>query len=240
MPKLQTIIETLHHWAPPELAAKWDNVGLQLGDPTASIHSILLSLDVDQAVLNYLHDTPVDLVITHHPIFFKPLYTINYTDDMGQIISTFIKTNTHLFSMHTNLDAAVGGVNDTLLKEFGFSREDGLAIDGDYGRYFNLPAPQPLTTFSTVMPSRIVGKKKETVSKVGFLAGSGHGTLKKAKELGLDCFITGELNYHDEVYCALNGITAILLGHKESEVVVLPKIASMLKKDNPDLNINLA
>jgi dinuclear metal center YbgI/SA1388 family protein len=240
MVQLSTVIEHLHKWAPPSLAATWDNVGLQLGDPAAEIRSVLLSLDVDLAVLDHIQTQDIDLVITHHPIFFKPISSINYTDDMGQIISTFISTTTHLFSMHTNLDAAVGGVNDALLSLFGFSREEGAPIEGEYGRYFELSSPKPLTELNKVMPSRIVGATQETVSKVGFLAGSGHGILKQVKELGLDCLITGELTYHDEVYCELNGITALLLGHKESEVPILPYIKTSLMTVDSTLEILLS
>ena len=239
MTSLSAIIDYLYNWAPPELAAPWNSIGLQIGDPNAPINAIHLSLDIDLTVLNILKTQPIDLVITHHPIFFKPIASINTTDDMGQIISTFITTNTHLLSLHTNLDAAVGGVNDALLEKLGFNREDGLPIEDEFGRYFQLSTPRSVVELATIMPARVVGAQQDRVSSVAVLAGSGHGTLKRVKALGINCFITGELTYHDEVYCELNGITAILLGHKESEIMILPKIKENLTQLDAQLTVTL-
>jgi dinuclear metal center YbgI/SA1388 family protein len=230
----------LASWAPSSLAANWDRVGLQIGDPTASISRIHLSLDVDLAVLNHIQHHPTDLVITHHPIFFKPLTALHTHTGRGKLIHTFLTTSTHLLSLHTNLDAAVGGVNDIFMSLFGFSRNNGHPIEGDFGCYFELNCPYRIDTLRAVQPCRVVGYPHTHVSKIGFLAGSGHGLMPAVKSLGLDCFITGELSYHDEIDCALNHITGILVGHHESEVPILPHIKTRLLDLDPKLEISVA
>ena len=90
---ISTAIET---WAPLETAEPWDNCGIQLGDRGASISSILLSLDIDHHVLTYLKSNTPDLIITHHPLFFKSLkhvYTHTYTYTYGGGSSTYISSH---------------------------------------------------------------------------------------------------------------------------------------------------
>ena len=240
MTSLQQIITYFAAWAPPSLAANWDRVGLQIGDPSAPISRIHLSLDVDLAVLNHIQHHPTDLVITHHPIFFKPLTVLNTHTGRGKLIQTFLHTSTHLFSMHTNLDAAIGGVNDAFMSLFGFSRDNGHPIEGEFGCYFKLNRPYSIDTLTAVKPCRVVGYPHQHVSKIGFLAGSGHGLMPAVKALGLDCFITGELSYHDEIDCELNHITGIVLGHHASEVPILPHIKTRLLDLDPELDISIA
>ena len=237
---LNQIISYLHQWAPPSLAAEWDNVGLQIGDPKAEINSVLITLDVDVATLAYLETHPVDLVITHHPVFFKPLKKIRYDLEMGRIISSFVKNDRHLFSMHTNLDAAENGVNDALIEQYGLDPTLGKPMCEGIGKSFNLDTPQKITTFLNVLPGKLVGHTDlKQVKRVGFCGGAGRSLLGKAYTIGLDLFITGEVGYHDEVSAQFNELGILTLGHKESEVFGLEKIKSKLTTQFSELKVSV-
>jgi len=237
-PICNDITRFLESWAPLELAAPWDNVGLQIGDPSLPIKSILLSLDVDRALLNTLNHTHYDLVITHHPLFFKPVKSLHFSDDMGQAVTAFLTHKTQLYTLHTNLDAAVDGVNDCLVEAYGFTPKKGHPIEGGFGKWFQLDAPMSLSELTSIMPCTVLGHQKPaSIKRVGFLGGSGHGMLNTVSELNIDCFITGEITYHDEVFCDLNAITTLALGHKQSEELILPKMQAKLQAKFPAINV---
>lgn len=125
---LKSIISFLEEWAPTHLAQDFDNSGLQMGDLHQSISSVLVAVDLDETVFNFLNKKHYDLVITHHPLFFKPISSILFHTDMGRMIQALIQKQTSLYSMHTNLDVAVGGVNDCLIQAFGFQSEMGKLL----------------------------------------------------------------------------------------------------------------
>lgn len=238
--KLKDITTYLEEWAPPETAAKWDNVGLQIGHPEAEVRTILLSLDVDDIALNRLQEKPYDLVITHHPVFFKPVSRIHYTTDLGRIIKTFVSQNIHLYSMHTNLDIAPGGVNDCLIRSFGLDPEKGREIRDGFGKYFECDTPYSLKPFIQKYALRRIGETEpDPVRRIGFCCGSGKSLLADVAKLELDVYITGELGYHEEIYCRLNNITTYLMGHKESEVGILDEIKTRLNRKFPLLPVDI-
>ena len=120
---VSNILSTLDSWAPIDTAEKWDNCGLQIGDPESNVSSILLSLDIDNHALKHIEQNNYDLIITHHPLFFTPIKQLNTQFDIGKITKSLINTNTALISFHTNLDKVKGGVNDCLIKKYKLNQE---------------------------------------------------------------------------------------------------------------------
>ncbi len=235
---VRDISDFLFSWAPAHLSASWDNVGLQLGSYKKKVNRVIISLDADLEVVKTLQTNPCDLVITHHPIFYKPIKSLEYDDDMGKIIRAFIQNDVSLLSLHTNLDAAKDGVNDCLVEAYGLNPEGGLPIQDGFGKWFAVE--KGFEELVAVMPCQVVGHQApRRLKKIGFCAGSGHGLLAAVKRLELDCFITGELTYHDYVSCEFQEITALLVGHKESEVLVLPRVRQRLLESFPSLEIQV-
>lgn len=220
----------MNQWAPFNTAESWDNVGLQIGERTAPVSSILVSLDLDREALSLLNSQRYDLVITHHPLLFKPLSKVAFDDDMGRILTTLLTQRTSLICAHTNLDKADDGVNDCLMDAFGISPIGKKHIGEDIGLYIKNKNGITIQELASKFPIQIRGYKDLVCpQKIGFCGGSGHGLLKQVLHKGIDCFITGEVNYHDEVFCDLNKITLLLMGHKESEVFIVPRIQEKLK-----------
>ncbi|MFC1771352.1 Nif3-like dinuclear metal center hexameric protein [Candidatus Margulisiibacteriota bacterium] len=235
------IIEIMETWAPLELAAEWDNSGLQIGKKDQEIQKILISLDVDPAVLEKVKTSKYDLVITHHPLIFKPLKQIVVNKDIGEIIDIFIKNDTSLYSAHTNLDAAPGGVNDCLIKAFNFDPGKGRVFSQNLGKWFFNDRCLNLEALRSLHNCNILGaKNKNEIKKIAFACGGGGSLLKELIDLEIDAYITGELGYHDILTCELNNITALCLGHKESEEFILPEIQNRMLKQFPNLEISLS
>lgn len=108
------IIDFIEDFAPQNIAEDWDNVGLMLGNNKDEIKTAMICLDATTEVINEAILKKVDLIITHHPFIFKGLKKINTNDYLGRNIFALIKNNISVYSAHTNLDMAVGGVNDCL------------------------------------------------------------------------------------------------------------------------------
>lgn len=115
--KCQTIMDKLEQLAPKRLAEKWDNVGLQIGDPRADIYKVLVSLDLTKEVLQEAIEHKANMIITHHPFIFKPLKHIRLDLSSGEIIKKLIQNNINIYTAHTNLDKAENGLNDMLAEK---------------------------------------------------------------------------------------------------------------------------
>lgn len=226
--------------APPELAASWDSVGIQIGHPLDEIKTVLVALEVTLPVLNRLCSTPVDLVVTHHPIFFRPLKFVDTRSDIGRILTTFLTQSMGLFTMHTNLDVVEGGVNDALVNQYGLVAEDGMRIQDGLGLFYAFSEARFSQDLERVLLGRWVGSPcPEKVKRVAFCGGSGRSLLPRLVELGVELYITGELSYHDEVFCEYHGISALLIGHHVSEAFILTEIKSRLMRRFPDLSVTV-
>ena len=115
--KCKTIIKYLEDWAPKEIAWGKDNVGLQIGTTEREIKNIMLSLDLSEKVIVEALKKKCNLIITHHPLLFKPLKKIDtYNSKISKLVESLIKNNLTLYSAHTNLDYTKGGVSFQLAK----------------------------------------------------------------------------------------------------------------------------
>ncbi|PID40311.1 MAG: hypothetical protein CR984_03855, partial [Proteobacteria bacterium] len=108
------MIAVLNRLAPPRLAESWDNVGLQFGDRSWPVKKIWVALDPLPEVVADACENEADLLVTHHPLFFKPIKKIDCATPAGRIICLAAAGRLAIFSAHTNLDSAIGGVNDML------------------------------------------------------------------------------------------------------------------------------
>ncbi|MFW6295063.1 MAG: Nif3-like dinuclear metal center hexameric protein [Halanaerobium sp.] len=117
MVKAAEVLQLMGQIAPSALAEDWDNVGLQVGNPSQDVKNILIALDFNQEVLKEAVEKECDLIITHHPFIFKGIKSVNTQNQSGKLIFELIKNNISLFSAHTNLDIAEDGLNDYLIRK---------------------------------------------------------------------------------------------------------------------------
>jgi dinuclear metal center YbgI/SA1388 family protein len=130
----------MHQWAPPSIKLSYDNVGLLLGDPSAPVSKVLVCLDVTEAIVDEALEKNCELIVSHHPLIFQKISSINPTDEQGRIIYKMIRNNISLLSAHTNLDAALDGVSFVLANNLGL--DDLQFLD----RSYNISRKISLTT----------------------------------------------------------------------------------------------
>ena len=125
------VLATLHAWAPPGSKADFDRVGLQVGDPAAEVERVLVALDLTPDVVDEAADQGAQLVVTHHPLLFKPVGRATSDDPVGSLVWRLGRAGVSYAAVHTNLDAARGGVSFALAGQLGVRDPEILApLDG--------------------------------------------------------------------------------------------------------------
>ena len=109
--KLIEIIKILEAEFPPEGAYEWDNVGLLVGDNTAEISKILVSLDITEKTIAEAVDNGCQLILSHHPMMFSGIKRITSASSEGRILLSAIKNGLNIYAAHTNCDVAPKGIN---------------------------------------------------------------------------------------------------------------------------------
>jgi dinuclear metal center YbgI/SA1388 family protein len=113
------IIEMLDLIAPARLAEQWDNTGLQVGRRNWTVRTIRVALDPLPEVVDAACSDNVDLLITHHPLIFHPVKSIDIDTPLGSILETAIRHRLAILCAHTNLDTVTDGINDVLARRMG-------------------------------------------------------------------------------------------------------------------------
>ncbi|MBR0311660.1 MAG: Nif3-like dinuclear metal center hexameric protein, partial [Oscillospiraceae bacterium] len=122
MPTVREIESALYDWAPRDLAESWDNVGLLVGSESRAVTRVLIALDVTDRVADEAIARGAELIVAHHPVMNCTWHKVqSVVDDnaQGRLLTKLIKNDVSAICMHTNLDAAEGGVNDVLAKTLG-------------------------------------------------------------------------------------------------------------------------
>lgn len=128
--QVKHITDFIHQWAPPGIMLDYDNVGLLVGDPSSPVSRVLVCLDVTEEIVDEAVDKKCELIVSHHPLIFQKISSINPTDEQGRILYKLIRNNISLLSAHTNLDAALDGVSFVLANNLGL--DDLQFLDKSY------------------------------------------------------------------------------------------------------------
>lgn len=119
MTTVQQVITLMEQLAPRSYAESWDNVGLMVGDRNAIVTGVLTTLDVTEDAISYAIEHDCNLIVSHHPLIFKGLKQLSCDTAQGRMINQLIQHNIAVYSAHTNLDIAPGGLNDMLANQLG-------------------------------------------------------------------------------------------------------------------------
>lgn len=126
--KIAAFMEEL---APLHWAESWDNVGLQVGEPSRPVRRVLVALEVTGGVVEEAVASQADLLVVHHPIIFQPLKALRFDTPNGARLQRLIQVGIGVYAAHTNLDQAPGGTNDTLAALAGLTKHEVLAKAGE-------------------------------------------------------------------------------------------------------------
>ena len=131
--RIQDLIGLVHKLYSPELAEDWDNVGLQVGDPGASLEKVMVALDPSRSAIQAARDAGAQALVTHHPLLFRPIKRLTPEDAVGQALWTAVRDGVAVISAHTNLDCAADGLNSWLATRLGVQESLPLkSVAGDY------------------------------------------------------------------------------------------------------------
>ncbi|MBQ7045797.1 MAG: Nif3-like dinuclear metal center hexameric protein [Clostridia bacterium] len=235
--KVQDVFEFLNSQFPTALAEGFDNVGLLVGDKSATVTGILVCLDCTHTAIEKATEQGANLIVTHHPIIFSPLKNIRE----NSLVFKLIKNGISVISMHTNLDVAENGVNDCLCNALGFNNTEPLVCSDGYTIKLATIDECTAETLAKTVKTKLgypvrytdAGKKIKTVA---VCSGSGGSFLYDAKNAA-DAFITADLK-HNVFYDAENlGLSIIDGGHFATEDIVVEPLANMLKEKFANLTI---
>ena len=238
-PSVSDILGALSLWAPPELAEDWDNPGLTVGNPEVRVKTIVVALDASLKGIEEASHRSAELLVTHHPLPLKPVRALIITEPTQGRIAMLLKKGISLVSMHTNLDAAQGGVNDCLGEILGL--RDMVPLDNKdaptgLGRLGRLQRPCTLGEFMALVKRRLgapalsfAGDLSRHISMVAICGGSCGDMWRLAWKMGADCLLTGEIRYHQALDAVDAGLTIVAAGHFETERPIVKKIAEFLK-----------
>ena len=184
--KIKEIYKFLDELSPFELQEGWDNSGLLIGDFSQDITKIVLSIDVDEDLIDSMDEDA--LLITHHPLIFGGLKQLQFNQYPANLVHKMIKKNISNIAMHTNFDQT--HLNEYVAKEvlgYEIKEKDGFVAYLEVNEDFDTFAKKVATSFS--LPFAKCVKTSNFVKKVALTTGSGCSLIK---QIDADCFLTGE------------------------------------------------
>lgn len=248
--KLADIMKTIEEDFPKSLAMDWDNVGLLVGDEEADIKKVLISLDVTDAAVERAVKEGADLILTHHPLLFRPLKTVTEQNFIAARVRKLIRNDINYYAMHTNFDIA--GMADRNALDLALLEPEVLEELGtdEYGHAYGLGRVGMLSEEMTLKELaghvkdvmkldavRVYGEPDRKVIRVGVSSGAGKSAVSDALKKQADVLITGDLDYHTAIDANAQGLAMIDAGHYGTEFTYIPFMEEYVKEKFPELTI---
>jgi len=234
---LKQIHTHLNQISPFELQEKWDNSGLIVGDMSREVSQVVLSIDIDEELIDSSDENT--LFIVHHPLIFGKLTQIDFSKYPSNLIEKMIIKRQSCIAMHTNFDK-------THLNKYVFEKILGFKIEsGDdflcmaRGEWNYQALLKDIKAKLGLDVLKVVGKK-ERIESIALCTGAGASLMD---EVEADCFLTGDIKYHDAMKALSEDLMMVDIGHYESErffaqilleeLKVLPILAIISNSKNP-------
>lgn len=235
----------LKNKAPVELALGFDNVGLLVGRRNRVVHRVLTTLDITDEVIREAINMNADLIVSHHPLFFE-LKTVSDQSWTAERALTLAENGIAAICMHTNLDAAEGGVNDALITALGACCTEVLDPESRIGRIGTLSAAITMKEFLAITKDALKGNglryhdAGKPVHKIAVCGGSGGSDIPLAHNAGCDTYVTADVKYDQFLEAKHLGINLIDADHFCTENVVVPVLCEWLTEAFPDLYVQIS
>lgn len=221
--KISEVYNFLDTLSPFELQESWDNSGLLIGDFSMDVSKVVLSIDVDEALIDSLENDT--LLITHHPLIFGGLKQLEFSKYPSNLIQKMIRKNIANIAMHTNFDQT--HLNEYVAKEilgYEIVKKDGFVAYLDVNEDFDTFSKKVADAFG--LPHARCVKCSDFVKRVALTTGSGCSLMRSIEA---DCFLTGDVKYHDAMEAKSIKLSLIDIGHFESERFFAQILAKHLK-----------
>ena len=260
--KIKQVVDALEHYAPLPLQEGYDNAGLQVGlTETVEVSGALLCLDVTEAVVDEAISKGCNLIVSHHPLIFRKLAMVSNRNYVQRTVMKAIKHDVTIVSMHTNMDAATGGVNFKIAEKLGLanptffgSRKEvdgvvggdgviGEITDSDIAHGTEGVAADDLVLMlrsrfgvECVQCNQLL---RRPIRKVAVCGGAGSFLLDAAIAAGADAFITGEMHYH-EFFGHEQEIQICVIGHYQSEQFTNEIFRTIIERQCPGVRCEMS
>ena len=247
--KVIELYNKLCEMIPTSLSCVWDKDGLEsCPEPERKVGKVLISLDITNEVIDEAIENNVDVIISHHPVFFGGLGNLNALTFDGARAVKLAKNNIATMSFHTRLDALSGGVNDILAEKIGL---DDVEVVGEdkICRIGNLKEEMSAVDYAQLVKSALSYGEGEykaqvalapagrAVKRVALVGGSGGDDIALAAASGADTFVTGELKYHQLLAATDFKVNLITAGHFFTEYPVCKFLENKVKEVCPEAEI---
>ncbi|MGX6472157.1 Nif3-like dinuclear metal center hexameric protein [Pediococcus pentosaceus] len=245
------LIDRFESFAPKTIAFTNDPVGLQIGNVNNDIKRVMVTLDVRPEVVDEAIKQNCDMIFSHHPLIFRPIKNLDLSNPQNQMYAKLIQNSILVYSAHTNLDVAKGGMNDWLTEAMGLNHVQMVYsnhYDTNIGRIGVLPTPVTVEKFAKTLKKifnldglRLVANdNKAMVKNVAVVGGDGGKFYPEMLKAGADVFVTGDVYYHTGHDMLADGINVVDVGHNV-EKICIPKLASLFNewKANNDWKVEI-
>ena len=247
---INDIYTFLNEIAPVRYQMDFDNAGFLVGDGGAAVKKALLALDITDAVIAEAIELRAQLIVSHHPLIFTPLRHATTDDLAGRKVLAMARHGISAICMHTNLDAAEGGVNEVLAGIFGMREMEAFAEGcGRVGSIEPVTVPELAKKAQKELASRCnqpfngpavqvkFADTGKTVRRLAVISGAGGSLFEEALAMGADCLLTGEANHHHACDAKRLGLSLIAAGHYATEFLVTAAVAEKLRAALPGVEV---
>lgn len=239
MTTLKNIYDYINSIAPYDTQEEWDNSGHLVGAFRQEVRKAVMALDATKEVCRFAADIGADLVLTHHPIIFGGITSVKADSAVYILANSGIA---HLCA-HTNFDKAPGGINDNLAEILGLGNtsrlDDGITVAGE------LECEMSMDDFVDFVNDRlsVAGIRytdtDKMIKRVSVCGGAGGDYLHSACAES-DCYVTGDLKYHELLEAQQEGLAVISAGHFETENEPFLMLKDKLEKVFSDVEFIIA
>ncbi len=247
--RFSKVMEKLEQMSPLSFAEDWDNTGFLLGRQDKEINKVCLAVDPSDAVIAQAVREQTDLLLTHHPLLFKPLNRIVNEDFIGRRVYKLIRSDICYYAMHTNYD--VMGMADAAAdllhlhnrQVLDVTYEDNISQEG-IGRVGRLPHIMTLRECAEAVKSKfkldyvqVYGDREQMIERAAIVPGSYSGALSKAVRAGAEVLITGDVKHHMSLDAMAQNISLIDAGHYGLEKIFVTNLTEFFKHELPALTV---
>lgn len=230
MARVKDFYDYLNTIAPFDTQESWDNSGMLIGDMSAQVHKVAVTLDITVEEVKKACEIGADLIISHHPVIFNPIKSVV----SGSVPYELVKNGISALCCHTPLDIADGGTNDSLAELLGIEvvrAEDPILR---LGTVSETTADRLASHVADKLGTRVrYADAGKPIKKIAICTGSGCSLIEAAGDI--DAFITGDASHHNFLDCVQSGITLIAAGHYETEIVAVPTLVKKLQAQFPSI-----
>lgn len=254
MVKVSEIRDFFNEIAPFYMKLDFDNIGHLVGFTGAEVNRVIVALDITDEVIDEAVDCGAQLIVSHHPLIWEPLKRVTDDDSKGKKIIKMIQHGISAICLHTNMDTAVGGVNDALMEALGAKVTGLLAPHGthpdgtEYGiaRYGELPESVEFDVFLEKIKKSLNANGLRYVASgkpvriIACCGGAGAGDMQRALAMGCDTYVTADLKYDHFLWAKEFGLNLIDADHYCTENVVVPVMREKLASRYPELEVTIS